>query len=629
VFDVLAAAAVADELTDVLLDGRIQRVGLLDRRTLAAEVYAGGRRHALVASAEDRNPRIHLAPALPSLDPDLVTPFALLLRKYVRGGVIVGIEQPPLERLLRLSIAKRIPTEQERRARRAALRAGIEDEDPDSDPDDDESGDEGEIDATFVHLHVEIMGRHSNLILVDDDGRIMDAAKRVTSAMSRVRPIQPRLPYTPPPPLDRPDPRRLTGQTAADLLAGAPDDAALARWLTGALRGISPQMAKEIAWRTCGDTGAGIREARRDPGALARETRALLEPLLTSAWAPCLYRSPAEAGTEDEEHGEVVAWSAIPMAYLSATLVEEPTGSISAAISQAQAGDDEATPARHAQRRERLLGAIRAAREKQERKLAAVREQGAQAAEIETLRTWGELIYANMWQIQPGQAEMEADGVRVPLDPARPAKEVAQGYFERYRNAQRAEVHQGELEEVIAAEVGWLDQLTLLVSQAAGFAELEALAGEWEAHQPDRSAGRARKRPTPRRPRALLDDEGNAVFIGHTSAQNDQVTFEIAGPDDTWLHARGVPGSHVIIRWQRPGAEEREETVLAAAALAGWYSAGRDGARVEVDVARRRHVRKIKGGRPGMVNYRNERTIAVRPGDESGVSGTLRPTRES
>src|SRR5918997_5942573 len=106
-YDVLTIAAIADELNTIISDGRIQRIGLLDPRTIGAEIYAGGQRHHLIASANDRQPRFRLAPEMPSLDSALVTPFGLLLRKHIRGGIILGVDQPPLERLVRLSIAKR------------------------------------------------------------------------------------------------------------------------------------------------------------------------------------------------------------------------------------------------------------------------------------------------------------------------------------------------------------------------------------------------------------------------------------------------------------------------------------------------------------------------------------------
>ncbi|MDQ3225028.1 MAG: NFACT family protein, partial [Chloroflexota bacterium] len=217
-YDNLTVAAMTDELNATIGNGRIQRIGLLDSRTIGAEIYTGGQRHHLIASADDRSPRLRLAPEMPSLDSALVTPFGLLLRKHVRGGLILGIDQPPLERLVRFSIAKR----QNPLKTPESLRSPVSDISADADDDDDEGDDESRegVEIRHVTLYVELMGRHSNLILVDDDGRIMESAKRVTPAMSRVRQVLPRLPYIPPPPPDRLDPRSISVAEATRFLAG-------------------------------------------------------------------------------------------------------------------------------------------------------------------------------------------------------------------------------------------------------------------------------------------------------------------------------------------------------------------------------------------------------------------------
>jgi predicted ribosome quality control (RQC) complex YloA/Tae2 family protein len=150
---------------------------------------------------------------------------------------------------------------------------------------------------------------------------------------------------------------------------------------------------------------------------------------------------------------------------------------------------------------------------------------------------------------------------------------------------------------------------------------------EWEqyrqaANPGSRGAKKLKRSAPPRRIRPLLDDHGNAIYIGKSGNENDQVTFALAAPNDTWLHARGVPGSHVVIRWRTQG-EEAPETIEAAAQLAAWYSAGRTSGSVEVDIAPRRFVRKIKGAGPGMVTYRNERTISVRPASENMLEELL------
>ena len=616
-YDVLTIAAIADELTATIGNGRIQRIGLLDPRTIGAEIYAGGQRHHLIASANDRQPRLRLAPDMPSLDSALVTPFGLLLRKHTRGGIILGIDQPPLERLVRLSIAKR----------RAPLKTGKSASEPDeTEIEVDELDELDELHASregvalnHVALYIELMGRRSNLILVGDDERIMESAKRVTREMSRVRSVLPRLPYLPPPPPDRLDPRSITPASAAQLAESLPPDAGLARALINTYHGISPVMANEIVFRatSSSETRAGDVNAE-SAGSLAGNTLALLEPLRTTAWSPQIYRERGQA-----DPGEVVACSPILMTHLAATYDVSPVESMSGALALAESAADRPSPARHAQRRQRLLDSVAAVREKAERRLAALATESVRAAEAERLKTAGELIYAHLWQIEPGQTSLEIDGASIPLDPGLTANENAQGYFERYRKAQSAGAQLPGLVEESRAEIAYLDQLATLIAQAPGFSELETLSAELaELATPD-PAARPRKSSAPRRPRALVDANGNSVYVGRSGLQNELVTFDIAGPDDTWLHARGVGGSHVVIRWRSPDGSEVPETVEAAAALAAWYSAARESGHVEVDVAQRRHVRKIKGARPGMVTYRNERTIRVQPAPEERLRHIL------
>jgi len=639
-FDVLTMAAIADELTRTVLDGRVQRIGLVDPLTVAMEVYARGRRRALVASAGADRPRIHLAARLPSIDPALITPLGLQLRKFVRGGVIVGIEQQPLERVVRLSIAKRLgPHNGDARPSAATtttrapdgddavpwlgedLPSGLSDgSDLASDPlaagdEDDEDGDpEGESDATFVHFVVEVMGRHSNLILLDDEGLVKESAKHVSPRMSRVRPIRPKTPYTPPPPQERPDPRRLTGPIAAALLATQAPSATVVNVLVRQLRAISPAMAREIVYRTTSAITATVADlGPDDPGTLARETRALLEPMLTDAWAPVVYR----------RDDIPVAYAPVPMAHMAVIARAESVPSISRAteLVEVDPNDGDATTVTHTQRRARLIAAIDAAAKRIDQRIASLEAQEAKAVEAEHHRLAGEMIYAYLWQIKPGDAVLEVDGASITLDPGLSGKENAQSYFSRYQKARGASRAIPELMGRAQTEAAYLDQARTQVTQASSFADLEALAAEWEAHggtpvaEPGRKPGKSARAAT-RRPKAVLTIDGHAIFVGRSGRDNDAVTFDLAGPDDTWLHARGVPGSHVIVRWRQQGQDEDERTIGAAAALAAYYSSARTSATVEVDATRRRHVRKIKGSGPGMVTYRNEYTVSVRPASE-------------
>ncbi|HVL25768.1 MAG TPA: NFACT RNA binding domain-containing protein [Thermomicrobiales bacterium] len=601
-FDVLTVGAVVDELRRTVLDGRIQRLGMVDAVTIGAEIYAHGRRRTLIASADATNPRLHLTRSMPSLDPNLITPFGLQLRKYVRGGFLIGIEQPPLERVVRLSIAKRMAPLHTDGARDEA------EEVEDAEEDDIWSGEN----VSRLELIVEIMGRHSNLILVDDEGLVRESAKRVTSQMSRVRPILPKRSYELPPAPGKADPRQLTSPGVEALLAEAKPDAKLADLLVRGYRGVSPQIAREVAYRVAGDAQARTADIA-DARAVAQAVRNMFQPLLTGDWEPHLY----------ERDDLPVGYGAVPITHLAVDADDIALDSISEAVERAQEGEGEATPRDHAQRRARLIAAIDEATRSIDSRLRSLRQQHARADDTERLRRWGEYIYAYLWQIEPGQTDLviEGEGETIPLDPEKSPKDVAQEYFEQYRKAQKAGDTLPERIEAAENERGYLAQLRTHAAQAEGFAAIEALRQEYEEftggrHAVQERTGHKSKKQATKRPTPLTDDDGNLIYIGRSGRENDQVTFDIAGPDDLWLHARGVPGSHVILRKRVPGQDGDPAAVETAAALAAYYSSGRESGTVEVDVAERRHVRKIKGGGPGMVTYRNEHTIAVRPANE-------------
>ncbi|MBX5444995.1 NFACT family protein [Sphaerobacter sp.] len=587
-FDVLTIAALADELASRLVGGRIQRILQIDDATIGLEVYAEHQRSILVASADSQNPRLYLSTQRLSADPDRVTPLLLLLRKYARGGRVAAVQQPPLERIMRLSIAK--PFYLDNRRQRDDVPTEDEEEAP--------------SELVYTHLIVELMGRRSNIILTDDEGRILDAIKRVTPEMSRVRPILPGRPYVPPPPReDAVDPRHLTPSALHDLLRPAPQDEELAPLLVRHLAGFSPQMAREAVYRATGAADAPVRAvASRDgAAALAEAVASVLAPLETGNWTPGVYVA----------EGRAVAFSAIPLDHLAGAEVERfPT--MSPAIERWLALAGAPQPVAQAQRRDKLVAQIRSARERAAARLRSLEEERARGEEGERWRTMGELIYAYLASIQPGQTELVVDDLTIPLDPARSPSENAQAYFERYRKARSATENLPELIEATRTELAYLEQLETLAGFAEGMEQVEQVRQEWESYRdqrPDASTGK-RRQSEPKRPKPLRTARGDLIYIGHNGRQNDLITFDIAGPDDTWLHARGLPGAHVIVRWAGP---EDEEVLLQAAALAAYFSAGRNATSVEVDATARRYVRKIKGAGPGMVTYRNERTLNVRP----------------
>lgn len=206
-----------------------------------------------------------------------------------------------------------------------------------------------------------------------------------------------------------------------------------------------------------------------------------------------------------------------------------------------------------------------------------------------------------------------AEGQEIELDPALSASENAQEYFERYRKAQSATRNLPEIEADARAEMDYLEQLRALAELAEGIDQIEAIRSEWQEWRHPAGAQTGKKgprKPKRKQPQAYRTPRGDTIYVGHSGSENEIVTFEIGSPDDIWLHARGVPGGHVLLRW---AGEESNDVLEQAAALAAWYSSGRTSTTVEVDATERRYVRKIKGAGPGMVTYRNERTFNVRP----------------
>jgi predicted ribosome quality control (RQC) complex YloA/Tae2 family protein len=556
-FDALTTAAIAAELRAELLDGRVQQVLLPDRLSLAMEIYAHRQRHYLLASAHPQAARVHLLAEKSRRGVDSPSPLLLLLRKYVRGARLVGIIQPPAERILHLAF-------------------------------------DGPLEP--VTLVIEVIGRYSNLVLVGADGAVLDAIKHVGPDMNRYRVVLPAHAYAPPPPQDKLLPGDVTEYRLRHLLAEWPSETPLRRVLVGGIAGISPLAAREIVFRALGDVDAPLEAVRR------------ITPLLEACRAltqeppqPCIVR--------DEEEDEIIAFAPYPLTHMGTW---EPVESMNAAVAAYFGGESGGYQAAKAP----LFRAIEAGRERLAHRGVRLAEEQAAAGDPEALKQMGEAILAYAHQVEQGQSELVVEWVpgepplRVKLDPKSSPSENAQSYFRRYRKAQRAAAEIPVQAAQVAAEQAYLDQLAQDLAMAESRPEIDAVAGALvEAGYLKKGK---RKPPSPAaRPLRFRSPDGFILWVGKNALQNEELTFHRASPDDVWLHARGMPGAHVIV--QTEGRPVPEQTIEWAASLAAYYSRGRDDTQVEVDVLLRKNVRRLKGGRPGQVIYRGERTLRMVP----------------
>ncbi|WP_322814694.1 Rqc2 family fibronectin-binding protein [Chloroflexus sp.] len=575
-FDTLTLTAVVEELRATVLDGRIQRVVLVGPLAIGLEVYRQGRRYYLLASADAQMARIHLISQRPTRGVDGETPFLLLLRKYVLGGRIVNIEQPPYERVVVLSITK--PTE----SRKQTF-------DPDELIADDENDDDLTADADHLlhcDLIVEPQDRRSNIILVDDNNIILDAIKRVSPRMSS-RVVLPRRVYELPPPPDKRDPLRASAAEIEHLLGkGEP-----VKVLVNAYRGVSPQVAREVLMRACGS----IPQAGQSLPAYTIAAR--LREIFAEPPAPHLVRN---------EQGPVAFAPYYPshLAGDGATVTVMP--GMSAALEAFYTARQQ--PLGRDQRRADLLNRLRASREHIERQREQIAAELARTAELDHLRWEGEMIFAFLHQLPPQATELVVEGERIALDPKRSPVEQAQERFRAYEKAKSARAILPERLAEIEQRLVGIDQFIALAAVADDSNQIDQIAAEAEEAGYLRSSA-TRCPPVRSRPLLIRSSDGLPIYVGRTARQNEEVTFRIARPTDWWLHARNIHGAHVIIRADHPP----EQTIYEAAALAAYYSQARDDTAVEVDLCRRWAVRKIPGGPIGLVSYHPERTLRVRP----------------
>ena len=559
-FDAFTIAALADELKEKLAGGRVQKVLLHDELSVGLEVYAHRERRYLLASAHPQYARIHLASEKLRRGVEKPTPLLLLLRKYVRGGRITSIDQPPWERILRIGF---------------------------------------EHPQGNTALVIEVMGRYSNIVLVSARGLILESIKRIGPGMSRYRTILPQRLYVPPPPSKKLDPADVTELRLRKLLAAHPEEPVWLSLVRG-IFGISPLLAREVAYRATGNAEILASQV----GRISPLLDAFQEMLMMAwdhRWQPTLAR----------EGDRILAFAPYPLTQYGHW---EEMESISLAVEayfQQMVGRDAYAAAKRGARK-----AIAEARGRLERKREALRRSLVSRKEVEELRRKGELILAYAHRLKPGQRRLRASfepgkpPLTIELDPRLSPVENAKVYFERYEKAKGAaqevpiQLRKAEL------ELAYLDQLETDLELASNWPEIEEVK---EALIEAGYLQRERKQPGPMRskPLSLHSPDGFTILVGRSSHQNDEITFQKASPDDLWLHAKGVPGAHVIIK--SGGQEVPQSTLRRAAELAAYYSKARKAARVAVDYTKRRYVHRIKGAGPGLVTYRNEKTIYVEP----------------
>ena len=567
-----------EELIAYLLDAhdaRIDKIYQPGREELILLLRCRGGNRRLYLSARANDPRIHFTAETPE-NPAQPPMFCMLLRKRLTGGRLTAIRQDGWERALYLDFA-------------CINELG---------------------DPVQLTLAVEIMGRYSNIILMQSDGTVIDAIKRVDPEMSSVRPILPGVHYAPPPA----DPGRLdlSACTPAQVVAAvrAGKDAPLSKALLAVSQGLSPLSCREIAYRATGG---------QDPAISA------LSPKEWEKLEDCLRRTQ-DAVREGRNRipylllrpdGTPLEFSFQPIIQYGLEAQGREMDSFSALLDAFYAR--RAAAERMKTRSHDLLRVLTNASDRIRRKLTHQQQELAASADRDTLRLYGDIINANLHLIPPGADSAQLINyydeacapVTVPLDPALSASANAQRYYKEYRKAQTAEAM---LTRHIAAgqeELAYIDTVFDALSRAATAQELEAVRQELESTGYLRRPKGKQKPTPPLKPLAFCSDDGFTILVGRNNVENDRLTLRTAKGGDWWLHTKSVPGSHVIIITQ--GRTPPQRTVEQAAILAATYSKAAASVQVPVDYTAARYVKKPAGAKPGRVVYTDYRTAYVNP----------------
>ncbi|MDT8901523.1 NFACT family protein [Anaeroselena agilis] len=576
--DGLSLRSLVAELDRRLAGARIDKISQPDKFRLGVWLRQPGENIALLLSASPESAGAWLPSALPE-NPAVPPAFCMLLRKHLEDGRIASVAQHGLDRVVAIAVDTR--------------------------------GEGGLI--VTKQLILEIMGKHSNIILVQD-GLVLDAIRRVGASISRVRHILPGRPYLLPP-----------GQPRADILATEPaafvaalrrehGTLGLAKAIVAAAEGVGPVTAREIAWR------AGL-PADHPVAALDGADAAALDEAIASIAAPLAAGETQPTVALSADGGKLLALAAFRPEHLAGDFRPFPTMAAAveyAANFQGQPANPEKTVL------QKLLVQETARLARKEAILAA---ELAAADEADKYRVYGDLLMANLHTVPAGAAQVilpnlydeAAAPLAIPLDPLLSPVANAKRHYVKYNKAKRAQQSLAAQLAECRADLAYLDSVAVSLDQAAVLDEISEV--RQELVQGGYIKEKSKRRPAPpAAPLAAAAPDGTPILIGRNNRQNDLVTFKHAGPDDLWLHTKDIPGSHVILK--TAGREPAPEALAAAAMLAAYYSKARASATVPVDYTRRRHVKKPSGAKPGFVIYDRQKTLYVTP-DEQAVKQML------
>ena len=574
---------IKQELEGQLLGSRVDKVYQPNREELLIAFRSREAACKVLFSARANSARVHFT-TIPLENPKQPPMLCMLLRKKLLGAKVVAIRQPELERLLHFDF--------------------------------DSINELG--DHVTLTLTMEVMGRYSNIILSDEEGKIIDALKRVDAEMSSQRLVLPGLTYRLPPPQSKLCPLSTASQQVVEALKALPRDMELSKGYLAVLQGVSPIVCRELAYRV--GRGRELTVKTMDEEQLFR--------------AGFFYQQMRD--TVEEVSGKpymAVNLQGKPMDFSFLEIHQYGTAAVvKEAESFSQLLDDfyreRDKQERMRVREQDLLKLLSTHSERLSRKIGVQRGELEQCADRDGLRVAGDLISANMYQLEKGAQsadlanfyEEDAPLVHIKLDPALTPSQNAQKYYKEYRKAKTAEEKLTEQISLAEQELEYLETVLDALARAETERDLSEIRAELQEQGYLRKLRSKKEKPAAvSAPMKFTTSDGFTVLVGRNNRQNDKLTLKTANNNDIWFHTKNIPGSHTVLVTE--GKSPTETAMTEAAQLAALHSRAKDSAQVPVDYTQIRNVSKPVGAKPGMVIYVNYKTIYVTPSQEIPQEG--------
>ncbi len=578
--DAIALGAIASELDEKLRDAKIEKIHQPERDEILLILKGRTATYKLAISASGSNARMHLVeeskenPASPPM-------FCMLLRKHLTGGRIVKIACMGYERAVDMEISCR-----------------------------NELGD-----IVIRHIICEIMGRNSNIILLDESRKIIDSVKHIDLTVSTVRNILPGLTYMMPPAGDRLNPEIATREDYLSLLEKAPGGREADRAITDGMMGISPLLAGECVYLATADRNRLIGEISEDEKIkIADELYKIIQRAKNKDYSPCvLYTKNREKAAD---------FAPFTIKQYESEYDCETAESMNGAACEFYFMRD-----RFSRMRDRSSSIVKVVTNnlrRAEKKLDILQRELKEAGDRDKFRIYGEIISANIYRVKKGDKELVAINfydenqaeVKIPLDVKLSPSKNAERYFTKYKKAKNTEIYAAGQIEVTLKEIEYLDSVLYSVSEAKTPQELAEIRSELVFSgyiKGDVQKKKKEKQSSVGEP-MKYEFRDYTIYVGRNNVQNDYLTLRMSRSNDLWLHTKNIPGSHVLVKYM--GENFPNEVIEKAAELAAYYSKGKNSSYVEVDYCPVSHVKKPNGAKAGMVIYEGYNTALVKPSDE-------------